>query len=596
MGKYRLIGELGRGGMADVYLAVAAGPAGFNKLLVIKQLRAFENPQLLTMFLDEARLAARLSHPNVVQTFEIVHDAQRAFIVMEYLDGPSLSRLRRVAKTKGSGKVQLAVELSIMSCALQGLHYAHELQNYDGTPLNVVHRDFTPQNLIITFDGDTKIVDFGIAKALDSQSHTTVGVFKGKLAYSPPEQFLGHAVDRRTDVFAAGVVLWEALTGTSPWQGMDSTVIVQALTTGDIPRLPRDAGIHPGLIEICEKAMAADPKARFSTADQMREALEKVIQSEKLSINRQQMGAYVESLLSDQRKKTRAVIDEQIRQISTLPSASFLAVAPLDTLTPSPMSVIAGKSMPSLLLSSSGARGPNSNSNSSVTPSTPPPLVNRDEGGARHVKALVLLALLALGLAGTGLFMWGRSSQTGVVAPAPIPAPPTPQLPLPTPTPTPTPPPEPAARPAPPEPTPPRPDVVEVRIRISPPHARVYLDGIELPSNPFDGSLPRDAKLHELRATASGFSGIRRGVQLDRDLSLEVNLERQPEPAPRPAPVAKPSKPEVVAPPSEKPAPKPPSEPEDPEYFKSKSGQKKQKRPLLRECPLPLQGSLHRHL
>src|SRR6185437_1077783 len=191
LGKYRLIAELGHGGMAEVYLAVVRGPAGFNKLVVIKQIRPqlAEDPEFLGMFLDEARLAARLSHPNVVQTNEVGQEGNRYFIAMEYLEGQPLNRiLHRLQK---SGGLPLGLHIKILSDVLAGLHHAHELADYDGTALEVVHRDVTPHNVFVTYEGQVKVVDFGIAKAAGRAGETRHGVIKGKAPYMAPEQAAG---------------------------------------------------------------------------------------------------------------------------------------------------------------------------------------------------------------------------------------------------------------------------------------------------------------------------------------------------------------------------------------------------------------------
>jgi eukaryotic-like serine/threonine-protein kinase len=196
-------------------------------------------------------------------------------MVLEFLDGPSLSRLRRAAKTAGK-PLPLAMELLILSEALNGLHAAHELKSYEGVALNVVHRDFTPQNLMITYSGQVKIVDFGIAKALDNNAETSAGFFKGKLTYVPPEQLLGNAVDRRTDIFAAGVMLFEAIAGASPWDGMNNAAITHGLASGNVPLLMENkaSSEHPQLAAICDQAMAVDADARFSTAHEFKKAID----------------------------------------------------------------------------------------------------------------------------------------------------------------------------------------------------------------------------------------------------------------------------------------------------------------------------------
>ncbi|HEX7601804.1 MAG TPA: serine/threonine-protein kinase, partial [Polyangiaceae bacterium] len=183
VGKYQPLALLGQGGMANVYLATATGPGNFAKLIVLKELRPelASDPEFRTMFLDEARLAARLSHPNIVQTFEVVEDAAGAHvIVMEYLDGQPMNRLRSRLQERGAAGV--AAQIRVLLDLLAGLQYAHELADFDGTPLKIVHRDVSPHNVFVTYGGEVKLVDFGIAKAVDSASRTQTGEIKGKLS------------------------------------------------------------------------------------------------------------------------------------------------------------------------------------------------------------------------------------------------------------------------------------------------------------------------------------------------------------------------------------------------------------------------------
>ena len=198
--------------MGTVYLALASGFGQFRKLLVIKELRQDLTRQkgFIRLFMDEAKLAARLSHPNVVQTFEAFQDGNRYLLAMEYLDGQSLSALitRFAGETR---ELKLGVHLHILCEVLSGLHYAHELRDYDNTRLHVVHRDVSPQNVFLTYHGEVKVVDFGVAKAANAATSTAPGVFVGKFSYAAPEQILGRPVDARTDVFAVGVMLWQAL-------------------------------------------------------------------------------------------------------------------------------------------------------------------------------------------------------------------------------------------------------------------------------------------------------------------------------------------------------------------------------------------------
>jgi serine/threonine-protein kinase len=205
--KYKYLFRIGQGGMADVYLAALQGPVGISKLVVIKQLlekmsgkRVFRQ-----MFLDEARLATRFNHPNVVQTYEVFERGSDLLLAMEYLEGQPLNRVLR-EMSRRDAKVSSALLARIASDALAGLHHAHELTDFDGGKLGVIHRDVSPQNIFVTYDGQVKVVDFGIAKTTESTSKTQTGVLKGKAAYMAPEQLNGDPIDRRVDVFTAGTI------------------------------------------------------------------------------------------------------------------------------------------------------------------------------------------------------------------------------------------------------------------------------------------------------------------------------------------------------------------------------------------------------
>ncbi len=287
-GKYTLIGKLGHGGMAEVNLAVAEGKSNFRKLVVIKRLHrhlAME-PGFVDMFLDEARLAARLNHPHCVQTYEVEEWEDNHFLAMEYLDGQGLERLLRISGQKG---LDLPVELAarIVSDALDGLAYAHELTDYDGTPLGVVHRDVSPQNIFVTYAGMVKLLDFGIAKAATHVVETRTGVIKGKYAYIAPEQALAQEVDHRADLWSMGVVLWELLTGRRLFKSVNELATLHETLQGEIklpsafrPDLPTD------LDTICMRALERDVGARYQTAQEMKEDLDRYLASLPKSVGR----------------------------------------------------------------------------------------------------------------------------------------------------------------------------------------------------------------------------------------------------------------------------------------------------------------------
>ena len=535
--KYRPIAELGRGGMGDVYLAVAAGPGGFSKLLVLKQLRSSDDPNLVAMFLEEARLSARVNHPNVVQTYEIVHEPenQRAFMVMEFLDGPSLSKLRRSALARGK-PVPLAFELFILREALTGLHAVHELRSYGGEPLHVVHRDFTPTNLLVTYGGEVKIADFGIAKALDQQEHTAAGVFKGKLTYVPPEQLLGQPVDRRADLFAGGVMLFEAVTGHSPWKGMTNATVTHALAGGRIPRLMEYPGAPPELAAICDQALAVDPDSRYGTALEFRDAIDEVVAEHHLEADHLQLGAYVSTVLAGAKLRTRKIIEEQMRAPGTAALRQSLPL--LDGLTPSPTEKVQGRDLQSLMASS-----------------------EMPDTGARARERLGPTTIALLGLFGGLLVVLVALVAWLVVRLAPGPAPVVVETGTPEPAvralPRPAPVEPPPASPVPPAERAVAPRRVTVRIRTSPAQARVVLDDQVMP-NPFEGTFLADRATHRLWVSAPGHEELRRTLELDHDLDLDVTISpraRTPRALPAPPPT-----PLVQTPPAQ-------DEAADPDYF-----------------------------
>lgn len=280
-GKYQLFASLGRGGMADVFLAVARGPMGFNKLAVIKRLRQAlaDEASFRNMFLDEARLAARLNHPNIVHTYEVGEHNGIYFIAMEYLEGQSLNKVMKEA-LKRREPLPPALCGRIVADALTGLHFAHTLTDYDGTPLNIIHRDVSPHNIFVTYEGHSKLVDFGIAKAALSSTETEVGVLKGKVAYMSPEQAMGGPIDARADVFPMGIVLWEMLTGQRLMTGESAAQTLHRLMNMPIPRVSQVLGggrggvIDPMLDDIVARALEKDPMMRFQSAAEMRDALE----------------------------------------------------------------------------------------------------------------------------------------------------------------------------------------------------------------------------------------------------------------------------------------------------------------------------------
>lgn len=316
LGKYQLVATLGQGGMGTVYLALASGFGEFRKLLVLKELRQDLTRQegFVSMFMDEAKLAARLSHPNVVQTFEAGESDNRYFLAMEYLDGQSLSTvLERTAKP-GSAKLSRAMHIQILCEALEGLHYAHELLDYDGSSLNVVHRDVSPQNVFVTYHGQVKVVDFGVAKVANASVKTAPGMFVGKFSYAAPEQVLGGPVDARTDVFAMGVMLWQAIAGRPFSQLVPTIAACRARRHGLEPRIgDMVPNVDPVLARICDRALAVDPDERFASAKEFRCQLQDYVQQAGVRVEASEIGQLMHGVFDAERRSMHASIEQAMR-------------------------------------------------------------------------------------------------------------------------------------------------------------------------------------------------------------------------------------------------------------------------------------------
>ncbi len=309
LGRYRVVDEIGIGGMASVHLARMDGPGGFQKWVAIKRIHRhlIEDDQFIKMFLDEARIAARISHPNVAQVFDLGKHKDTYWIAMEYLHGEPLRELIRCIDDDGAPPISYHLSAKIVADAAEGLHSAHELTDKDGKPLNLVHRDVTPHNLFLTYDGSVKVVDFGIAKVAGRLSNTRAGMLKGKIAYMSPEQVRGLAVDRRTDVFALGVVLWELTTNQRLFRkdtDLETLERVQACVV-PLPSALRED--YPASLEsIVMKALAKDPAKRYPTAREVSRALQKYLMEAGQFVGPEEIGVYVKETLKDRFEKREA--------------------------------------------------------------------------------------------------------------------------------------------------------------------------------------------------------------------------------------------------------------------------------------------------
>ncbi len=280
LGRYVLYDQIAAGGMASVHLGRLHGAVGFSRVVAIKRLHAnyAQDPRFVQMFLDEARLAALVKHPNVVSTLDVVADDTEVFLVMEHVLGESLERLMP-PHTREPPPPSVAV--AVVCGLLEGLHAAHETRDELGRPLSIVHRDVSPHNVLVDRNGLVRVFDFGIAKASDRVEQTREGVVKGKVSYMAPEQVRGSA-DRRADVFASGIVLWELLTGRRRQAGRRNDELFLLLATGKLELPPKPSTLRPGLPPaldaVVERATAIDPAARFATARDMAFALERALE------------------------------------------------------------------------------------------------------------------------------------------------------------------------------------------------------------------------------------------------------------------------------------------------------------------------------
>ncbi|MCS6898340.1 MAG: serine/threonine-protein kinase [Myxococcales bacterium] len=312
VGRYEILAEIASGGMATVYLGRLVTAPGFERQVAIKKLHPHLERQkdFVEMFLDEARIVARLHHPNVVQTLECGADEGGHFLVMDYVEGPTLAKM--LAKAAGMGeRIPTSVAVRVALDALAGLHAAHELTGEDGRLLNVVHRDVSPQNILVSVDGIARITDFGVARANERLAVTRTGQLKGKLSYMAPEQARGEPTDRRADVFAMGVILWEMLTGRRLFRGKadsEAETLTKVLY-GEIARVSAvHPEIHPLLDAICAQALERPLDARYATCADFAEALEQAARGGVEVATHREVARYVEQMHGEEIAQRRAVI------------------------------------------------------------------------------------------------------------------------------------------------------------------------------------------------------------------------------------------------------------------------------------------------
>ena len=297
-GKYILLEKLATGGMAQLYKAKITGIQGFEKLIAIKMIlpHLAKEKELIVSFIDEAKLAALLNHQNIVQIYDFGSMEDSFFISMEYLYGNDIRAIWNTAREKNQ-PISLEYALYIMSRVCSGLGYAHELKDFQGNSLNIIHRDISPQNIFVTYQGDVKILDFGIAKAASQSTVTQCGMIKGKVAYMSPEQAAGKAIDQRSDIFSAGIVLYELIAHSKMFDG-DSTIQVLTKVRDAEYRSMQTvvSGLHPKVYAILDRALAKEPEERYQSCSEMAADLEECIIELGLRPNARGLSQYMKTL------------------------------------------------------------------------------------------------------------------------------------------------------------------------------------------------------------------------------------------------------------------------------------------------------------
>jgi len=316
LGRYELLLPVAAGGMAMVWAARLKGSRGFQKIVAVKTMlpKLSEDPQFEKMFLDEASLASRIHHPNVVEVLDLGEENAVLFIAMEWLDGAPLNQVMKAAKT-ASG-IPIPVAIHIMTHAAEGLHAAHELKDDQGKLVGLVHRDVSPQNILVGYDGFTKMVDFGLAKATAlGDGATRAGQLKGKISYMAPEQVKGEPLDRRADVFALGVVLYAVTTGKHPFRRESEGATLFAISAPEPAPAPSRFMTYPAPLEaVLMKAIAKDPNQRYSSALEFARALEQTLPEAERAHGGVLVSSFVKGLLGAQHEQSKAALAEALRR------------------------------------------------------------------------------------------------------------------------------------------------------------------------------------------------------------------------------------------------------------------------------------------
>ncbi|MCP3136335.1 serine/threonine protein kinase [Pyxidicoccus xibeiensis] len=519
-GKYELLRKIASGGMGQIFLAREHG-TGFERLVVLKLIlpHLAEDDEFLSMFLDEAGLVARLTHPNLITILDLTEIEGRHCLAMEYVQGDDLRRLDKFSRAQ-SRPMPVGLILRVIADAAAGLHYAHEARDAQGKPLRLVHRDVSPQNILVGFDGGVKVIDFGVAKAATSSQNTATGVLKGKYPYMSPEQASGQAIDARSDLFALGVVMWELLTGKRLFKGDSDMMTLRLVKDCVVPRPSQlNPKLPPGLDEVVLKALAPTPDARYPDCGAFRLALEDYTLNLRLPSSSAHLSAYLREVYAE-----RIATEADPAKLDQLAEDSDL-----DSRSNSSMSGVGGgpRSSASRALGRSvQGPGPATRSRQAGSPPPPPQQLEKTRGTAplaRPPEEPRRVPWVPVAAAGVGLLLAGAAvvflrtpaEATPVVQPAqPQPVVAVPHTPEPLPTKV---------------PTQDRPQAVagvELPVITEPPGATVSVNGEERGETPLRLKLaPGDGPV-SVTLALNGYEPVTRQVSPTDD-ELRLELRRQ---------------------------------------------------------------------
>ncbi|WP_434386212.1 serine/threonine protein kinase [Melittangium boletus] len=512
LGKYQLLRKIAAGGMGQIFLALERN-AGIERLVVLKRVlpHLSQDEDFLEMFQEEAQLVAGLRHPNLITILEWTQLEDRHCLVMEYVQGEDLRRLEKFARTRGQS-LPVGLALRIVAEAAAGLHYAHQACGPQGQALQLVHRDVSPQNILVGFDGGVKVIDFGVAKAAGSASHTATGVLKGKYPYMSPEQANGLPVDPRSDLFALGVVLWELLTGRRLFKGESDMMTLRLVRDCQVPPPSQlRPAVTPELDALVLKALAPVPEQRFPDCGAFRLAIEDFLLQQRMPASTAHLSAWLHEVYAE-----RIALEANPAHLDQLTEDSDL-----DAHSNPSRSTTQRSQSQSLVPASGGGHTP---SRSGPTPDTHHTRSVQVELPRRRLSAGRVGTVLGLMLlmAGAAVILLRQQTPPPPVAVTPPPAP----------------------APTEPTPPPPAPRSVMLTVRSEPPGAQVEVNGQSSGRTPLDMPLAANAPPLTLALRLEGYEPASRRVSPEDAPEVSVRLNPKPAahkpprraPAPRPPP------------------------------------------------------------